>query len=671
MYDPGGFDPCLESAPKPSPFATPLVVLWAGIIFGLCEATFGLSLGWHHQLLYFALILGFTAALSLVLGATLTLVRAPIPLALVLWACAFAGISETWSFAVALAFVGVACLKIPCVSRAAPGFLSACAGTGLVFALLRGAGLADLAGLGGLPVRAGEAIATALLFATAFVGAPATFSTCVPRLSPHLASVAVVLFGLGFSAMPILEAPNGLKRLPPPGYASDTEEHASPHVFLLVLDTVRADHMSIYGSDRDTTPELDRWVQGRDNVAVYSQAYANGTWTVPSHATLFTGLLPNEHGAHFALDGSLSYRFGLDEETPTLAQGLQAAGYATLGSFSNNWLRTVVGMGRGFDRYFLSPNFEPLPFVGEKLRMWLVPGLAAEAAKGGARACAVNRTLLSMVDPWSEGVKPLFVFGNYGDAHGPYAPPPGFRGHFRDAHLRERPEHLSVEQTPSELAILEARYDEEILYLDSELGRFFDELNQRGIFDDSWIIVTADHGEAFNEHGLLEHGTTVHNEVSRIPLVIFPPKGESLPRTAGPVSLVDVAKTIAGIGGFEIDGPGRDLRLPQSGEHGVAIEFYGDASKARRHGAKARYASRAVLLNQYKLIEWGHDYFLHDLDRDPGEMMNLVESLPHIAEKMKSMLPRRGEPNRIEDGGGPAQGALKTLRGLGYVGGEP
>jgi arylsulfatase A-like enzyme len=117
-----------------------------------------------------------------------------------------------------------------------------------------------------------------------------------------------------------LDAPDGTRRLPPADYArSAPRAPASGElatVFVLVLDTVRADHLSVYGYGRETTPELDRLVQSRDNAGRLPRAFANGTWTVPSHASLFTGRLPSEHGAHFALDGSVRFGFGLTDGCP-------------------------------------------------------------------------------------------------------------------------------------------------------------------------------------------------------------------------------------------------------------------------------------------------------------------------------------------------------------------
>jgi arylsulfatase A-like enzyme len=293
-----------------------------------------------------------------------------------------------------------------------------------------------------------------------------------------------------------------------------------------------------------------------------------------------------------------------------------------------------------------------------------------EAAKGCARARAVNATLLSMIEPWSEGPDPLFVFANYVDAHGPYAPPAPFRGRFAPSGRNERSEHLALAQPLERRRELMARYDEEILYLDHQLGQLFRALDGLGLLRSSWIFVTSDHGEAFGEHGVLEHGTAVYDEITRVPLIVFPPEGVVLPATTDPVSLVDVAATAAAIGGVELPGPGRDLRaLTESGLATTAIEFYGDPVKAATLGALAKRPARSVVMGRYKLIAYSDSFHLHDLEADPGENVDLARALPHLVEYLKQRLPEFSQPTFRSDREAPAPEALDDLRGLGYAGG--
>jgi arylsulfatase A-like enzyme len=629
---------------------------------------------WRHEPLYFALSAGLTLALALAVGVVAAVPGLTAGTACALWIGVALGLSSGWVVGVA---AGVSAL-LAARSRAAGALRPAEAGSvamlTLACAYLKGPALAEHLGRKG-DVQL-EAIGSVLLVALVATGlpfllrmVPARITACVPS---GARAVAMLALGCVLSLRPLLERGDGQGRQPPAGYASSVDRGAGerPNVVLLVLDTVRADHLSLYGYGRETSPELERLVTARDNAVVFPRAYANGTWTVPSHASLFTGRLPHEHGAHFALDGSVRVGFGLRSSVPTLAEGLQKAGYATLAGYGNHWLRSMQGMGRGFARYLRAPDRDELPFVGEALRERFLPGLLWEVAKGCARATEVNETLLSMTGPWSAGPNPLFVFANYIDAHGPYAPPAPFRGRFAPATLEERSEHLSLEQSPERRAQLMARYDEEIAYLDHQLGELFRALEEQGLLRNSWVFVTADHGEAFGEHGVLEHGTTVHEEVVHVPLIVFPPDGVRLALTTQPVSLVDVAATIAAIGGAELGGPGRDLRALESpGTHPTVLEFYGDPVKAAKLGALSKRPARVVVLGRHKLIAYADSYHLYDVENDPGELVDLAGALPTLLEHMKAFLPEFEEPTFRSDREAPEPEALDALRGLGYGGG--
>jgi len=498
----------------------------AGILFSTGETVLTLAMGWPHPSGYFLTCAALALALATAIGAAGSFLRVPVTWALLAWIFA----TSYLTFGI-VAGIGLAIAAIPPVraseARVRHGWLlGACAAGGLLLGFPRGESLAEAAGLlrivGSAP---GEAIVLAALFAIVYQLAPRLFVRWPRWGSETFFAVGVAALALLLSARPFLDGPPGTRRLPrPEELRADPRLDTSgrPHVILLVLDTLRADHLSIFGYDRETTPELARLLAERSNAVATSQAYANATWTVPSHASLFTGQLPNQHGVHFALDGSVRFQFTLAEDAVTLASRLRDGGYRTLGTFANNWLRIVRGMGDGFDRFFRSHHSEPLPFSGERLRALLAPGVHPEALKSGARAHEVNTALLSLAEPWSAAEAPLFLFANYCDVHGPYVPMPGYRGRFHPTSPFEDAEHLSIHQSPERWEVLEARYDEELLYLDHYLGRLFDELDRIGLLDESWVFVTSDHGEAFGEHGVTEHGTAVYDEIIRIPLLVFP-----------------------------------------------------------------------------------------------------------------------------------------------------
>jgi len=645
-----------------------IAVASAAAVLVLCETVYALAERWHHPNEYLALSAALTLAPALAIGLAGSLFGLGAGLALTLAAAGAGWARFDVTGAIAFGLAALVAILSRSARRVRPATLGVAAALALAAAFLKGPSVAEH--LGHADELPYEVAGGAVLLAFILGGS----GLVLARLSPRVpAAPLLALLGIACTLRPLLDAPDGTRRLPPADYARSAPRapgggELAP-VFLLVLDTVRADHLSVYGYGRETTPELDRFVQQRDNAVVYTRAFANGTWTVPSHASLFTGRLPSEHGAHFALDGSVRFGFGLADGLPTLAESMKAAGYATLAGYANHWLRSVRGMGRGFDRYLRSMERDSLPFVGEALRSRYLPGVCWGVAKGGARADEVDATLLSMVEPWSRGPNPLFVFANYGDAHGPYAPPAPFRGRFAPTDERkERAEHLSLRLSLPRRTELEARYDEEIAYLDSQLGELFRELERLGLLERSWIFVTSDHGEAFGEHGVLEHGTTVFNEVTHIPLVVFPPVGEELAPANGPVSLVDVAATIAAIGGAHLDGPGRDLRQPLRGETPVVIEFYGDPVKAATMGELARQPARSVVLGRFKLIALGDAFHLYDLDADEHEQVDLATALPRVVEHMKPFLPEFGAPTFAVDGLVPAPEELDALREMGYAG---
>ena len=657
-------------------------VLWGALLFAACETVLSLGLRWNHAPGYFLTCALLTLLPAAVVGSAGALLRFSVPRVILAWIFVAGLLVYGIVAALLLALAAVPPLRSPLGPRTARGWcLGSCAAFALVLAFPRGEGFAHVTGLTGiLGPTTGEALGLAVLFAAIYQTVPRLLAR-FPRRElrwggePMLALV-VAAAALALSAKPfVTRSPEG-RRLPRESErtaAVEVDRLTRPHVFLLVLDTLRADHLSVYGYERETTPSLARLLAERPNGTVFPQAYANGTWTVPSHASLLTGLAPHEHGVHFALDGSVRFGFGLAEDTTTLAAVLRGQGYKTLGTFANNWLRIIRGLDGGFDRYFRAHHSEPLPFVGERLRELLVPGIHPEARKAGARAPDVVDALLSMTGPWAKTGAPLFVFANFGDTHGPYLPMPGFRGRFAPPSWRESIEHVSIHDPAARRTLLEARYDEEILYLDHHLGLLLDELARRGLLDDSWVFLTSDHGEAFGEHGVTEHGTGVYDEIVRVPLIVFPPTGQTISPARGPVSLVDVAATIAALAGASLDGPGRDLRAEAGPDSTVSIEFYGDRSKASRHGDSAAVPAVSFLRGTMKLIRRGEDHYeLYDLAADPGETTDLAAARPAVVEELRAHLPIFGVPTPLDPGlsGDAAERARieRQLADQGYFG---
>ena len=326
----------------------------------------------------------------------------------------------------------------------------------------------------------------------------------------------------------------------------------SPNVLLIVLDTVRADHLSVYGYHRETTPNLAKLA--RRGVA-FEQARSAAPWTLPSHSTIFTGRWPRELGVAAGRT--------LDAKYPTLAQALTAKGYVTAGFVGNTYFcNSWYGLARGFAHYedFYEQNVLISP--DEALRCtavgrWLIKltGTAYNVRPGVSSnmkdAERVNRDFLK----WQADHpgRPFFAFLNYIEAHDPYTVPPGFDRHFglkpetaADAELIRH--WHSVDKagvTPRQLTMVRDAYDDCLSTLDEQLGRVFEELCRRGILDKTLVILTADHGEQLGERGLYGHGQSLFHQEVHVPLILagpgIPSSGQFIPE---PVSLRDIPATV-------------------------------------------------------------------------------------------------------------------------------
>ena len=313
-------------------------------------------------------------------------------------------------------------------------------------------------------------------------------------------------------------------RAPPPhlpAAAPAAPVPGRPNVLLIVLDTVRADHLSLYGYRRRTSPNLD--ALAADSL-VFDRARANATYSLASHASLFTGLLPSRHGArpiprswferHPTLNLAAQH-FRVRNDVPTLAQDLKTLGYSTAGISANDvYLAPWTGLQRGFDAFEAKARrryrFFPLsaPFVARILpRLGVSPGQVLRGHVAGSRHHRRRRSAGCRPHP-----TPFFLFLNYFDAHAPYDPPGGgpFRGDGigRDGDV--------------------ADYDGEIAFLDAHLGRLFQFMRDRGLLERTLVIVTADHGEYFGEHGLGGgHPPVLYEPVLSVPLIVRLPGGGS------------------------------------------------------------------------------------------------------------------------------------------------
>lgn len=338
----------------------------------------------------------------------------------------------------------------------------------------------------------------------------------------------------------------------------------APNVLLIVLDTVRAHNLSLYGYQRATTPNLEALAS---RGVVFERALSTAPWTLSSHAGMFTGRFPHEMSA--------DWKVPFDETYPTLAEQFSKQGYLTAGFVANTFYCSYEhGLDRGFIHYEdyrgsfgrLVSSLAWMRAIADDLRLRRL--LRNDEILDRQSAEDVNGKFLKWLGRARE--RPFFVFLNYYDAHEPYLPPQPFDRKFgpgrrlgKHSPLRHLSWNLGSGRrtlTPPELQEEVDAYDGAIAYLDQQLGRLFAELRERGVYDNTLIIVTSDHGEEFGEHGLYDHGNSLYLPSVHVPLLIsFPPRAPSGRRIAEPVTLRDLAATVAELSGLPARFPGQSL----------------------------------------------------------------------------------------------------------------
>lgn len=319
-----------------------------------------------------------------------------------------------------------------------------------------------------------------------------------------------------------------------------------PDVFILLIDTLRADRVGWYGDGRGMTPALDRLAAGG---TVFQRAYAASSWTNPSIASLFTSRFPSQHGVS-------RFESVLAPDELTLAEELAARGYATAGFSANLLIHTGVGFGQGFDTYRIYHSGS----VKDRAHRLDTDALAWI---DGTRAAAPAR--------------PLFVYMHYMEAHEPLQPPRDLLHRLGAARGWTAEYIAALEKLASgappldkmdsaTIRLAEDLYDAEIVSLDAEIGRFLAELERRGLRDNAIVVVSSDHGEEFLEHGGVGHGHTLHEELIRVPLLISLPGQKTRNDVYDEVSLVDVAPTLLDVlGGAPPTFEGRSRRTALEG----------------------------------------------------------------------------------------------------------
>ena len=468
------------------------------------------------------------------------------------------------------------------------------------------------------------------------------------------------------------------------------EPAEKPCILLIVMDTVRVDHISCYGYQKQTTPYLDRFAQ---DALLYKNAYATASWTLPSIASILTGAYPGHHGAHRVTTSNNYYPANkLSDTYPTLPEILQESGYTTAGIVSCEWLTASFGLNRGFnyfnDRipsYFFSlSTFGILQFSNHFFP--LKDYLFFNGYYGQRIAHQINKAVLSWLGSYKEN-RPFFLFLHYFDPHHPYLPEDlGTTSGLIPDIIRDRYPFNTANYVDVEGRIINAvlqgkkpllkdernfllnNYDRDIARLDQKLGELFAVLKENNLYDKTLIIITSDHGEAFGEHNLMLHGRALFNNNLHVPLLIkYPfnvkPKGS----IDYPVSLAGIVPTVLDYLSIEIPDSIQGSPFSQKNKQLLIAQNFHDP-----HSKEFPHDLISLQHNHYKYIEagGGNDQF-YNLKDDPGETRNLITTAGPEKNTLRDLLKFYTNQLRLverkDDPAAVDTKTLQNLKALGYI----
>ncbi len=455
-----------------------------------------------------------------------------------------------------------------------------------------------------------------------------------------------------------------------------------PNIIFIVLDTLRADHLSCYGYSNNQTPNFD--LISREGV-LFLNAHSASPWTLPSHASMFTGLYTSQHRT----DWGHEY---LTEDHFTIAEYLRSVGYRTAGFSENPNVNVTNGLAQGFQEFHGT---------------WRAP-LFTRAFRKINRGINIrsyrheytNRTS-GLFRRWimdgGETHRPFFAFVNFMVPHLPRYPRTSSGAEEFQSEILKRiepvnlvPERFYLDRyrlDKSELSVMRKVYDQEISYLDRELGKLMSFLKAEGILEDSILVITSDHGENFGDHGFIEHQFRLSESLIHVPLVIRYPKILEARIVNENVSTVAIFRTIVEI----LDGLNKEqfspVNLPSKGslfdpkaDEPIISEYYSGVEMMKRTIGKEApdFDFSPYDLNIKSLISGKHKYIwystgkeeLFDLDADPGEVNDLSAERSDLLRNFQTLLWESVEAGELATGSeeGPVidQATRDALKALGY-----
>jgi arylsulfatase A-like enzyme len=422
-----------------------------------------------------------------------------------------------------------------------------------------------------------------------------------------------------------------------------------PNIIFLLLDTLRADRLGVYGGPQGLTPFLDRFAG--ENI-VYERAHSPSASTPPSISSLFLAAAPSEHQVIDA------YRV-LPQDKLCLAEVLYQNGFHTGGFSANIAIRTEMGFGQGF---------EVFPALHENLK---------------GEAPHLNQAALRWLDRIAGDRRPFFLYLQYMEPHNPYRDHPGITAPRQaglpatDAQLNARlaegavnaglGSHDSWHFTTPEVERLHQLYDGEVKYLDARLTDLFAELERRGVLRHSIVIITADHGEEFGEHGVFDHGLSLFEQAIHVPLLIRLPDGGAARKVSEPVQLAGLGPALLEYLGIKVPPSFHVPPLPL-GRTDVGPR-YAYSEKVKPQPLAYVLHKQAVVGTGQKLLvtDAGADVY-YDLAHDPLEQQPLTA--PAFAGDLRAALSRltaEAGPPAKRQLGAVDEATRERLRSLGYT----
>ena len=490
---------------------------------------------------------------------------------------------------------------------------------------------------------------------------PAPSPSSRPR-RPNAMMAVTLLFAIACTAGVWLLVRNSGKPSAPSTTELEVPEQGY-NVIHIVVDSLRYDHLGVYGYERDASPNIDAFA---DNAVVFDDHISQCSWTLPSHATMFSGLYPSAHGVDHNFER-------IRDDATTLALVLQQAGYQTAGFSCAPLLEKRYGIQRGFDTYDDT--------------------LSSDTKKKSWRTITSRKMVNKVLDTIENREKDRFyVFMHMWDVHYDYNPPTAYEGTYTAGYdgdiepfhwVKDREQRPVPPQRDQDYIV--GLYDEELLWVDHSLGRLFDKLDKMGIMDETVILITSDHGEEFWEHGLTCHNHSLYEDQIHVPFILAVPGQQGQVRVPCRTAMVDLFPTVLDLAGVDAppDWPlqGYSMLPLIRGERECDTERpilsetvwsrHGSALNGKKGYEIAMYRGRYKISRR---LEPPTQDFLFDLEEDPREYRNLRDSHPELFEEMSLQMNEMARQNaQIHDDivfsrhKKLSKETVDTLRALGYV----